>query len=96
VIKDLPRGKTIWLFDATDMARAKETLGDVACISGNVPSTILGVGTPDEVSEYVRKLIDTAGKGGGYILQNGAVLDDAKPENVRAMIETGKKYGVYT
>ena len=34
---DLPKGKTIWLFDQTDMARAKETIGQVACIQGNVP-----------------------------------------------------------
>lgn len=95
IIADLPRGKTVWLFDYTDMARAKEILGDIACIAGNVPITLLNTGTPEEVKDYCKKLIDAAGKGGGFILTSGAVIDKAKPENVRAMIEFTKEYGLY-
>ena len=47
VIRDLPKGKVIWMFDLTDMARAKEILGDVACIGGNMPITLLSIGTPE-------------------------------------------------
>jgi len=96
VIRDLPRGKTVWMFDQTDMAKAKEILGDVACIAGNVPSGLLALGTPQEVKEYAKKLIDTCGKGGGYILTNGAFFDQAKPENVKAMVDFAKEYGVYS
>ena len=78
VIRDLPRGKVVWSFDATDMVKAKEVLGDVACIGGNVPLTMLQVGTSQEVKDYVGKLIKTAGKGGGFILANGAVIDECK------------------
>ncbi|MBE3588610.1 MAG: hypothetical protein IMW93_08675 [Thermoanaerobacteraceae bacterium] len=46
VIHDLPKGKTVWLFDNTDMARAKEALGNTACIAGNVPISMLTLGTP--------------------------------------------------
>jgi len=95
IIRDLPRGKTIWAFDQTDMAKAKEILGDTACIGGNIPSTLLSLGTPQKVKDYAKKLIDTAGKGGGYMMVNGAVLDEAKPENVKAMIDFTKEYGVY-
>ncbi len=95
VIRDLPKGKAIWSFDTTDMAKAKEILGDVACIGGNMPIALLCVGTPRDVKDYARKLIDTAGKGGGYIMVSGAVIDEAKPENLRAMIEFTKEYGVY-
>ena len=49
IIKDLPRGKVIWHFDQTDMARAKEVLGDNACIMGNVPTSLLVTGTQDDV-----------------------------------------------
>lgn len=96
IIKDLPRGKTIWRFDHTDMTKAKEILGDTACIAGNVPISLLSTGMPDEVKDYCKKLIDVAGKNGGFILTSGAVIDKAKPENVRAMIEFTKEYGVYT
>jgi len=95
VIKDLPKGKVIWLFDLTDMAKAKEILGDVACIAGNMPITLLTVGTSQQVKDYAKKLIDTCGKGGGYIMSNGAFFDKAKPENVKAMVDFTKEYGVY-
>jgi len=95
VIKDLPKGKVVWMFDQTDMAQAKKILGDSACIAGNVPTDLLAVGTPEQVKEYVKKLIDTCADGGGFILTNGAFFDEAKPENVKAMVEFAKEYGVY-
>lgn len=95
IIRDLPKGKVVWRFDQTDMARAKEVLGDRACIYGNVPSAILSTGTTDDVKAYCKQLIDVAGKGGGFILSSGASIDTAKPENVRAMIEFTKEYGIY-
>jgi hypothetical protein len=94
-VKDLPRGKTVWMIDQTDMARAKETLGQNACLFGNVPSAMLSVGTPQEVRAYVKKLIDAAGKGGGLIVGNGSFFDQAEPENVKAMVDTAKEYGAY-
>jgi hypothetical protein len=95
IIRDLPRGKTIWSFDTTDMSKAKKILGDVACIGGNMPVSLLTVGTPQEVKDYTKKLIDTAGKDGGYIMVSGVVIDEAKPENLKAMIDATKEYGVY-
>jgi hypothetical protein len=95
VIKDLPKGKTLWMFDETDIMKAKAIVGDTLCILGNVPSSMLIVGTPQDVKDYCKKLIDTVGKGGGYIMGNGAFFDEAKPENVKAMIDFTKEYGVY-
>ncbi|MFC2046391.1 uroporphyrinogen decarboxylase family protein [Chloroflexota bacterium] len=94
-IKDLPRGKVIWHFDQTDMARAKQVLGDTSCIMGNVPAPLLFSGTPSEVAEYCRELIETVGKGGGFILAEGAVIDEGRPENIRAVVEAAKEFGVY-
>jgi len=95
VIQDLPKGKTAWLFDLSDMAKAKEILGDVACIAGNMPLSLLRLGTPQDVKDYAKDLIDTAGKGGGYIMANGAFFDDVKPENLKAMVDFTKEYSVY-
>jgi uroporphyrinogen-III decarboxylase len=95
IVRDLPRGKVIWWLDHTDMVRAKKVLGDVACIGGNVPPDLLAVGTPEQVKDYVKKLIDNCGEGGGYILGNGTVLEQAKPENLHAMVDFTKEYGVY-
>jgi uroporphyrinogen-III decarboxylase len=95
IVKDLPRGAVIWYFDQTDMARAKEVLGDTACIAGNVPVSILCTGTPQAVKEYCRKLIEVCGKGGGYILTGGASIDEGNPDNLRAMMAAAREYGVY-
>ncbi|MEM3697663.1 MAG: hypothetical protein QXW80_02955 [Candidatus Micrarchaeia archaeon] len=54
---DLPKGKNLWGFDQSDMAKAKEMIGGVACIADNVPSSLLSVGTLKEVKKYVKKLI---------------------------------------
>jgi hypothetical protein len=94
-IRDLPKGKTLWMFDQTDMAKAKEIVGDTLCLFGNVPSAMLKIGTPEDMKEYCKKLIDTAGKGGGFIMGNGAFFDHAKPENIKAMVDFTKEYGVY-
>jgi uroporphyrinogen-III decarboxylase len=95
VVKDLPRGKTVWMIDLTDMADAKRTIGQNACLLGNVPSSLLNLGTPEEVRAYVKRLIEVAGKDGGLIICNGSFFDEAKPENVKAMVEAAKEYGVY-
>ncbi len=95
VVKDLPKGKTLWMIDLTDMGEVKKTLGKNACILGNVSSAMLNLGTPEEVKDYVKKLIDEVGKGGGLIISNGAFFDHAKPENVQAMVEATKELGVY-
>ena len=94
-VNEFPRGAVMWRFDQTDMARAKEVLGDKCCIAGNVPSSLISTGTPQEVKECCRKLIEVCGKGGGYILSSGSSVDYAPAENLRAMMEAVKEYGVY-
>jgi len=95
VIRDIPKGKTVWMFDQMDMARAKEIVGDTLCLFGNVPASILNLSTPEDVKAYCKNLIDVAGRGGGFILSNGSFFDYAKPENLRAMVDFTKEYGVY-
>jgi hypothetical protein len=95
VMQDLPKGKTIWMIDQSDIGKAKKTVGRVGCMYGNVPSALLALGTPQGVKDYVKKCIDVAGKGGGYVVSNGAFFDHAKAENVKAMVDFAKEYGVY-
>ncbi len=94
-IVDVPKGKVIWGFDTTDMARAKAALKNIACVSGNLPIAQLAVGKPQVIRETVKKLIATCAPGGGYIMMSGAVVENVPPENVHAMIDATKEYGVY-
>jgi hypothetical protein len=90
VIKDMPKGTVLWGFDATDMKKAKAILGGVSCIGGNVPMSLLQIASAKEVRDYCRNLDKTCGKDGGFILMNGATIDDLKPENLHAMIDSVK------
>ena len=95
IIKDLPRASVLWIFEQTDMAKAKEILGDTACIGGNVTAAQLYASTPQDIKEYCRKLIEVCGKGGGYMLTLGSSVDKCNPDNLQAVIEAAKEYGVY-
>ena len=91
-ICDVPKGKTVWWFDLTDMDRAKKSVGQVACIAGNVPVSLLCTATTDEVKAYCKNLMDVAGRDGGFIFSTGAGMQGAKAENVKAMIDFAKQY----
>ena len=92
---DLPKGKFVARFDATDIFRAKEVLKGHCCIDGNVPSSLLQAGSKEDVIAYCKKLIDVCGKDGGYTLSPRSSIDHVKPENLKAMIDFTKEYGVY-
>jgi hypothetical protein len=95
LIGDIPKAKAIYAFERTDMFKAKEILADVVCLKGNVPLSVLVTGTPDDIKAYCKKLIDIVGKGGGFIMDASTVIEDAKPENVKAMFDFTKEYGIY-
>jgi uroporphyrinogen decarboxylase len=94
---ELPKGRCIVETDGeTDIFRAKEILRDHVCLSGDVPPSMMTVGSPTEVDEYCKKLIETVGHGGGFILSNGCTLPpNSKHENVKAIFESVAKYGQY-
>jgi uroporphyrinogen-III decarboxylase len=93
VIKDIPRGKAVYWFERTDLFKAKEVLGDTVCIEGGVPASLMIGGTPEQVKAHCRKLIEVVGRGGGFILNGDVgIPDEAKVENVRALVETVREY----
>jgi len=96
-LRELPAGNCIAQFDGpTDIFLAKRILGDRMCIMGDVPATMLSFGSPSEVDEYCHRLIEEVGSDGGYIMGAGCEIPpDAKPENVRVMIDSVRKYGYY-
>jgi uroporphyrinogen-III decarboxylase len=91
-----PKRSMLIRFAETDIFRAKEMLGDKACIMGNVPIAMLQIASPSVVEEYCKKLIEKVGKDGGFILRCSTdFTQEAKPENVKAMIDSVEKYGRY-
>jgi uroporphyrinogen-III decarboxylase len=94
-IADTPESGVVWYFDQTDMARAKKIIGDICCIAGNVPTSVVMTGTVRQVKESCRKLIKACAPGGGYILAGGASIDKGNMANLHAMMDAAKEYGTY-
>jgi uroporphyrinogen decarboxylase len=80
-----------------DIEKVKRNYGKDLCLMGNIDlDYLLTFGKPDEVEAEVKKLIDIAAPGGGFILSTCNILTNAvKPENAIAMYNTAEKYGLY-
>ena len=55
----------------------------------------LQFGPAEKVREETRKLIEIAGKGGGFIMSSRGVLDEADPKMVKVWAEATREFGVY-
>ena len=64
VIGDIPAGKAIYWFERTNLVKAKEVLGDVVCLRGNVSPSLMTTGTPDQVDAECRHLIENVARRG--------------------------------
>lgn len=94
-LRDIPKGKVIYKFEDTPMPLAKKMVGDVACITGGFPNTLLELSTADKVTEECKRMLDACAPGGGFIFQTKASLGLSKRENVEAMFKTVREYGKY-
>lgn len=80
-----------------DPAFAKAKVGDQMCLLGNLaPAGVLKEGTPEEVEEACRQVLEKAMAGGGFILgSSGSVARFTPLENLEAMVSACEKYGRY-
>jgi uroporphyrinogen-III decarboxylase len=95
IIKDMPEGKACYKFETIDMVKAREVLGDGICLRGGIPVSLLITGTPERVRDHCRRLIEAVAKKGAFIMDASSGLDDARPENVRALFDATREYGNY-
>lgn len=94
---ELPEGSIVYHVDRGDIFEAHRKLGDRFCLSGGIPNVLLSYGSPDEVRQYCRKVLDGVARNGGYILDASAIMqDDTDPDNLRAMTDFAREYGVYS
>ena len=94
-LAELPKGKVLGNFHVVDLKKFKEILGETMCFRGNVPPSLLIAGSPQEVKDYVKMLIDMFADNGGLIIDGGSGIPyESKQENVEAMTEAVFEYGV--
>jgi hypothetical protein len=95
-IAELPERSIVYHVDRGDVFEVAKMLGEKFCISGGIPNDLLAFGKPDDVREFCKKVIDGVARDGGYIMDASAIMqDDTKAENLRAMTDFTREYGVY-
>jgi uroporphyrinogen decarboxylase len=80
-----------------DLATVKSKVGERVCLKGNIDLLyVLKEGTTSDVDEAVKRAIEAAAPGGGYILATSdAVRDGTPPDNLHAFCDAGRRYGDY-
>ena len=95
-LTELPKGKTIGAFQASDIFKVKEVVGDSMCIMGGMPISMLKGGTVEQVRAHTKELCERVGKGGGYIMTTGVMeLEGCDLELIEAWVDATKEFGVY-
>ncbi|MGL4595135.1 MAG: uroporphyrinogen decarboxylase family protein [Thermoguttaceae bacterium] len=95
-IAELPEKSIIYHVDRGDIFEVHRAVGDKFCLSGGIPNDILAFGTPDDVRNFTRKVIEGVGQDGGYIVDACAIMqNDTKIENLCAMTQAARDFGTY-
>ena len=95
-IAQLPDLSIVYHVDRGDIFEVHKAVGHKFCLSGGVPNDLLAFGTPDDVRACCKKIIDGVARDGGYVMDASAIMqDDTKVENLRAMTDFTREYGVY-
>ena len=68
---------------------------DIHDIGKNIVITLLK-GTPEEVRQEVRRVMETLGPGGGYMVASvHTIMNDVPAENIVAMVDAVDEFGRY-
>ena len=78
-----------------DLADAKQRIGDRVCLFGGFNEHLLHEADADAVRDEVKRCLDAAMEGGGYILRSTGQIFDAKPGLIEVACETARDLGRY-
>ena len=95
-LQELPKNKILGLFEEDDLKTVQKNLGGRMAFAGGITAELLRFGSRDECVNQTKYLIDTFGGDGNFMVSPNIPLvsiNDAKPENLKAIYETTKNYG---
>ena len=93
---ELPEGSIVFHCDRDDIFEVHRTLHHKFAISGGLDNYLLAFAKPQQVRQRVKEIIQGVGKGGGYIMDAGAIIqNDATVENMKAMTDATHEFGQY-
>ncbi|MCL1804206.1 MAG: hypothetical protein FWG30_11355 [Eubacteriaceae bacterium] len=92
--QEFPKGTVMLQPEQDDVFELRRRLPNVA-ICGGMKSSILGTKSKQECIDYAKRLIDTLGANGGFVMGPDKMMtyrNDAKPENILAVQELCETY----
>lgn len=79
-----------------DLDRVAEAMGGRVVLIGNVNPMLIHSGTPEEVRQATRQVIEKLAHFKGLIIQDGSNIPPGSPlTNINAMMEAAEQYGRY-
>ncbi len=80
-----------------DLASLKKEFGKNIIFCGGIDThRVLPAGTPEEVRQEVKRVIELLGEDGGYMVASvHTIMNDVPPENVLAMVDAIEEFGKY-
>lgn len=97
-LAELPRGKSIGLFQQSDIFKVKRVLGDTMCIVGGMKVSMLSLGgsTVEEIRTYTKRLCEEVGEGGGFIMSTDiGEMEGCDPGLIKVWVDTTREFGRY-
>ncbi|MDR0901227.1 MAG: hypothetical protein LBM92_00460 [Opitutaceae bacterium] len=95
--RDLPERSIVFHIDRGNPLLTHRKLHDKFALSGGISNVTMAIGTPAQVRQEARTMIETVGREGGYIMDTSAIMqNDTKPENMRALVEATHEFGGYS
>ncbi len=94
-LRELPVGKTIGRFDRSNLFKVKEVLGDVMCIQGGFPVSLLTSGTPDEIRALTKEFCEVVGKDGGFIMATNTAMHECSGDLVKIWVDATREFGTH-
>jgi len=77
------------------LTEVKRRVGEKLCLIGGFDQALLERGSQEDAKEGVKRCIEGAAQGGGYILYTTDHFFEAPMENLHAMVEAARRYGRY-
>ncbi len=78
-----------------DLADVKQRVGNRVCLFGGFNERLLTGDDQEQIRAEVRRCINAAAEGGGYILRPTGQIFHAQPHNIQLMARTVHNYGTY-
>ena len=95
--RELPDRSIVYHIDRGTPLLTHRTLHDKFALSGGVSNVTLALGTPEQVRQEVKTLIETVGREGGFMIEDASAImqNNTTPENMRALVNATHEFGGY-